>query len=199
MSNALAPFGFRYLGLKDGSPPNFGLARGFCAYNASAIFSGDPLVISSGKLAVASTTGNTGAAICGVAVSFKWTSIAQGRTVWAPTYPGNDSVGNADVNVYFANNPNAVFECQVTSSSAGTAVGGPAAQADCGSGFNFATGAGGNTKSGVSSFSLDYSTKNGTLGSLPFILYYLDEAPKCDPASAGNIVRVVLNLPTAIG
>lgn len=193
MANSLAPSGFRYLGLKDGSPPNFGLARGFCAYNASALFQGDPLIASAGLLSKGVTTGNTGALLAGIAVSFSWISIAQQRRVWDKTYPGSDSVNNANVAVYFANNVNSLFETVVTSSSAGTAVGGPAVQADVGSYFNWATGAGGNTQSGLSSFSLDYSTKNATAGSLPFVLYYLDEAPVTDPTSAGNRVRVGFN------
>lgn len=190
MANVLAPLGFRLVGLVDGSPPNFGIQTGVMAYNASACFAGDPLILSGGKLAVATTTGNTGAAIAGVAVSFKWVSTAQGRTVWQDYYPGNDSVNNADVEVRFANNAGSIFEVQVASSSAGTAVGGPAAQADVGSFFNFATGAGGSTRSQQSSFSLDYSTKNASIGVLPFYLYSLEKAPRTDPTTAGNLVRV---------
>lgn len=186
MANTLAPKGFREYGLVDGQAPNFGIAKGFCVYS-TAMFYGDPIKITAGYLLPATVTGNTGAAIAGVAYSFTWVSIAQGHTVRAQYYPGNDSVGNADVTVHYTNNPDSLFTAQATSSSAGTAVGGPLTQADVGSFFNFATGAGGNTQSGASSFSADYSTKNATQGTLPFYLYQLVQAPATDPTSAGNI------------
>lgn len=190
MTNTLITGGFRCIGLIDGSPPNFGVATGFCAYNASAMFAGDALIISSGLLAPATATGNTGAAVAGVAVSFSWISIAQGRRVWQDYYPGSDSVGNANVAVKYVNNPNAIFQAQTMSSSAGTAVGGPMVQADVGQYINFATGAGGNTASQQSSFGLDFSTLNATKGVLPFYVYQLILAPATDPTSAGNLVQV---------
>lgn len=199
MANVLAPIGFRYYGLIDGSPPNFGLARGKMAYNASACYAGDPVILSGGKLAVATATGNTGAAIAGVVAGFSWVSSSQGRRVWQSYYPGSDSAGNADVDVNYVNNPNALFEVQVSSSSAGTAVGGPAVIADVGAFFNFATGAGGSTFNGQSSFSLDYSTKNASVGVLPFYLYQLEAAPRTDPTTAGNLVRVGIATLTRAG
>lgn len=190
MTNTLITGGFRYVGLTDGSPPNFGFANGFCAYNAAAMFAGDPLVIAAGLLTAGTTTGNTGAAVAGVAVSFTWISTAAGRRVWSQTYPGNDSVGNANVSVKYVNNPNAIFEVQVMSSSAGTAVGGPAAQDDVGLFYNYATGAGGNTSNQQSSYGIDFSTENATQGVLPFYIYQLEEAPRTDPTTAGNLIRV---------
>lgn len=187
MANTLAPKGFREYGLVDGQAPNFGIATGKCLA-ATAIFYGDPLKYgTAGYLAPATVTGNTGAGVVGIAFSFSWTSIAQGRTVRAQYYPGNDSVNNADVTVHFTNNADSLFIAQVTSAAAGTAVGGPLAQADVGSFFNFATGAGGNVQTGASSFSIDYSTKNATQGTLPFYLYQLVQAPVTDPTSAGNL------------
>lgn len=189
MTNALAPVGFRDYGLIDGVSPNFGLAKGVMA-STNAAYSGDPLKIVSGKVLTATVTGNTGAAVAGVAVSFAWVSIALGRSVRAPYYPANDSVNSADVTVHYINHPQALFYAQATSSSAGTAIGGPLVQADVGTFFNFATGAGGNTKSGVSSFSIDFSTQNATQGVLPFYLYQLVTSPSApgnfDPTLAGN-------------
>lgn len=186
MSNVLAPKGFREYGLVDGQMPNFGLAKGFCLYT-TAVFYGDPLKQVAGYLAPATVTGNTGAAVAGVAYSFSWNSIAQKQPVKAQYYPGNDSVGNADVVVHYTNNPDSLFIAQVCSASGGTVVGGPAVQADVGSFFNFSTGAGGNVTTGQSSFGIDYSTKNGTQGVLPFYLYQLLQAPTTDPTSAGNL------------
>lgn len=192
MTNALSPKGFREYGLTDGSTPNFGLAAGKCLYS-TALFSGDPVVLSAGYLSAGSSTGNTGAGVVGIAYSFTWNSIAQARTVRAQYYPGSDSVGNADVTVHFLNNPNALFVAQVTSSSAGTAVGGPLLQARVGYFINFATGAGGNTATQQSSFSLDYSTAASSSTTLPFYVYDLELAPVTDPASAGNLIKVGFN------
>jgi hypothetical protein len=189
MTNTNAPRGFGQSSLIAGAVPNFGLQTVPMAYNASAVYRGDPLILSSGKAAVATVTGNTGAAVLGVAVAFSWVSIAQGRKVWQSFYPGSDSVGNADVECWMDNNPDALFDVQVN--------GGPAVQADVGSFFNWATGTG-NIYSGLSGFSLDYSTKNASQGSLPFVLQKILQAPGTDPASAYNIVRVGFATRTAL-
>lgn len=181
MTNSNAPFGFKQSSVIAGTEPNFGLVSGLMAYNASATYKGDPVILTSGKVAVATVTGNSGAAVVGVADSFSWISIAQGRRVYQSYYPGSDSQGNADVQVLYVAHPNALFDVQV---NAGTAL-----QADVGSFFNFATGVG-NTYSGISTFSLDYSTKNGSQGTLPFVLYEILQPPGTDPTSAFNTVRV---------
>lgn len=181
MTNTNAPQGFKSSSFIGGSEPNFGLIPGKMAYNASACYRGDPVILTSGKIAVATVTGNTGAAVVGVIESFTWVSTAQGRRVWQSYYPGSDSQGNADVDIIYQGNPSALFDVQVNASNA--------VQADVGSFFNFATGSG-NTYSGQSGFSLDYSTKNATQGTLPFVLWSILDAPGTDPASAYNIVRV---------
>lgn len=197
MANVLAPKGFRVIGLTDGSPPNFGLAPGFCLYT-TAIFSGDPLVIASGYLAPASVTGTTGAAVAGVAVDFTWNSIVMGRTVRANYYPGSDSVGNADVSVKYVNAKEALFEVQMVSNATGAAVGGPGVQADVGQFFNFATGTG-DTLAQQSAFGLAFDSIQSTSTTLPFYLYKLEAAPRTDPTTAGNLVQVGFNNLTRSG
>lgn len=184
MSNANSPFGFKPSNFFAGLQPNYGLNTSPMAYNASACYRGDAVILSSGKVAVATVTGGTGAAVLGIAWQFKWVSIAQKQTVIASYYPGSDSVGNADVECWFLGNPDAVFTVQIN-------TGGPAVQADVGSFFNFATGTP-NTNSAVqtSGMSLDYSTKNASQGSLPFVLRSIIQAPQSDPASNYNLVNV---------
>lgn len=181
MSNTNSPRGFGQSSTTGGATSNFGLTPGKMAYNASACYKGDAVILTAGKIAVATATGNTGAAIVGIADSFSWVSTAQGRRVWQSFYPGSDSVGNADVDVLFINLLAAEFDVQV---NAGTA-----AQADVGSFFNFATGTP-NTYSGLSGMSLDYSTKNASQGVLPFVLRAILQQPVTDPTSAYNKVRV---------
>lgn len=190
MANTNAPQGFGEFGRVAGSAPNFGLASGKMAYNASATYNGDPVILSGGKLAVGTATGNTGAPVAGIARSFSWVSIAQSRRVWQSYYPGSDSQGNADVDVWYDNDPQGLFIVQ----SSGTAI----AQADVGKGINFATGVG-STYSGLSAFSADQTTLNATLGALPFIVRQIVQAPKSDPTSSYNLIVVGLNAPTAAG
>jgi hypothetical protein len=189
MTNTFAPNGFQESSSVPGLAQNFGMTNGAMAYNASACYSGDPLVLSSGKVAVASTTGNTGAAIAGIARSFKWISIAQNRVVWQNYYPGSDSVNNADVVCYFQGSPQGLFTVQVSDAGAAGSGTNKAVQADVGSFFNFYTGTG-STNSGMSGFSLDYATKNSTQGSLPFVLQAILQQPITDPTSANNLVVV---------
>jgi len=188
MANVLAPFGFREYGSVDGVVPNLGMAVGKMLYS-NALYYGDPLIWgTAGYLAAASSTGNTGAGIVGVAYSFSWVSKAQGRTVRQPWYPGSDSVNNADVTVHYTNAPSSLFTAQTTATSAGTAIGGPLVQADIGTFFNFATGSGGSSTTGISSFSIDFSTQAGSSTTLPFYLYAILQAPQLNTAaSAGNI------------
>lgn len=181
MSNTQAPRGFAEANFYAGQTGTYGLQVVPMAYNASAVYKGDFLKLSSGKAAVATVTGNTGAAVLGAAVSFKWNSIAQQKVVWQTWYPGSDSVGNADIECWMQNNPHALFDVQVN--------GGPAVQADVGSFFNFATGTGNNSV-GFSGWSLDYASKNATQGTLPFVLHSLLQQPVTDPTSAYNLVRV---------
>lgn len=185
IANVNSPFGFKQVDATAGVSPNYGLTWGLMAYNASACYSGDPVILSSGKVAVATVTGNTGAAVLGVASVFKWVSIAQSRTIIQNYYPGSDSLNNADVNVGFINLGGAIFDAQ----SNGTAF----AQADVGKGVNFATGTG-NNATGQSGFTLDQSTLNATIGTLPFVIQAIEPGPISnnlyDPTGTYNIARV---------
>lgn len=181
MTNSNSPFGFKQSNTIAGLSPNYGLIPGKMAFNASACYKGDAIILTAGKVAVATVTGNTGAAVLGFADSFSWISTAQNRRVWQNYYPGSDSVGNADVDVLFIGNPEALFTTQVN--------GGPAVQADVGSFLNFATGTP-STASGQSGMTLDYSTKNATQGTLPFVLQSILQSPLTDPTSQFNQVVV---------
>ncbi len=169
-ANPNSPFGFREIGLIPGSPPNFGTRKGLIA-NASttAMFYGDPLLPqSAGYYGLATVTGNTGAAIGGIAVGFSWFSLTQGKHVWSKYWPGTGvAETNADIEVDICANPHQLFEVQCLL--------GPIAQASVGSYANFAVGAGGRTfgAGNQSSYSLDDGTINATAGALPFEIYQL--------------------------
>lgn len=184
-SNTNAPFGFKQVDATSGVSPNYGISAGVMAYNASACYRGDPLILTSGKVAVATVTGGSGAAVLGIAEYFKWVSIAQNRTVIQNFYPGNDSQGNADVQVGFINLGGAIFDVQ----SNGTNI----SQANVGEFINFATGVG-NQYTGQSGFTIDQGTLNSSQGTLPFVVQGIEPgpigSPTYDPTGTYNIIRV---------
>src|SRR3954465_10345337 len=101
VANPNAPFGFKRIGRKDGSVPNFGLRTGMIITgNLNKIFTGDVLAPnSSGYLDVASVVGG-GAAIGGIAMWFEWISKSQNKTVRQNWWPGNGDA-SGDVTVYY--------------------------------------------------------------------------------------------------
>ncbi len=194
-ANPNAPFGFLYVGRRDGAPPNFGNRLGYLSSdNTNKIFTGDVLEpIDAGYLDVATVTGG-GAAIGGVAGWFRWTSISQNRTVWQNWWPGNgDSNGPVEVEYYA--DPFSLFKVQCLL--------GPVTQADVGLNANFNVGGGGQTfgAGNQSSFTLDDSVL-GSGPSLPFKVYALPNYSPInpifvmagyDPSQPYNQVLVTIN------
>lgn len=198
-TNPNAPFGFKYIGQIDGSPPNFGMRTGMIASaNLNDIFTGDPLKPNaSGYLDVSVVVGG-GAAIGGVAMWFEWVSVSQNKIVRQNWWPGNGDA-SGDVTVAYHTGPGCVFEVQCLL--------GPITQASAGLNANFNVGSGGRTvgAGNQSSFTLDDGTL-GTGASLPFKVYNLPvKGPLAaqysmagyDAASAYNRVFVTINNLTA--
>lgn len=187
-TNPNAPFGFKLIGLKDGSPPNFGTRTGLIASaNAHQIFRGDVLTpVAAGYLDVFTAAIGGGAPVGGIAWAFQYFSTSQGKTVYTNYWPGNgDATG--DVTVFYDSNEDGLFEVQ--------ALLGPITQASVGSNANFNVGGGGQTigAGNQSSFSLD----DGTIGagvSLPFKIYRLPvQGPQSQYAMSGYDVTQAYN------
>ena len=140
MANANTPFGFRqYSG--TGSAPTFEQVAVNIAYNASAIYFGDP-VEPTADGTVAQGDGTTAAAgIAGIFVGCKYLSVAQKRTVWSNYWPGSDVASTSVVTGYIVNDPNAKWLVQ--SDSTGVA------QADVNGTAGYAIGTG-NANTGIS-------------------------------------------------
>ena len=197
-TNPNAPFGFKYIGKTDGSPPNYGMRTGLIASaNTHPTFVGDVLKPdSAGYLDVFTVAVGGGAPIGGVAVFFQWISKSQNKTLIQNWWPGNgDALG--DVTVFYQSDPTALFQVQ--------ALLGPIQQTDVGSNANFDVGAGGQTigAGNQSSFSL---TAVGSGASLPFKIYNLPvKGPNAalysmagyDATQPYNIVQVTINSLTA--
>lgn len=185
MANSNTPFGFsQYSG--TGSAPTYEQVTGVVAYNASNIFSGDPVEpLADGTLQRGDgTTGAEG--IAGIFVGCQYLSVSQKRTVWSNWWPGSDVASTNVVTAYIVNDPNAKWLVQSDSSGlTQTAIGATI-------GYNTGTG---NTASGLSGA---YVTGLGpATATLPFrvVSLVLDPpgAPGTDATSAYNRVIVSFN------
>ena len=183
MANTNAPFGFRqYSG--TGSAPTYEQVPVRIAYNASAIYYGDPVQPDSNGYVVVGSPGTT--QIAGIFQGCKYLSVAQKRTVWSNYWPGSDVASSNIVEGYIINDPNAKWVAQ-TGATGATA-------ADINANVNFAIGTG-NAASGISGAYVDMSTVN-TTNTLPFRIVGLDVDPPGTPgteAGAYNLVIVAFN------
>jgi len=174
MANTSAPFGFRqYSG--GGSAPTYEQVVVRIAYNAAAIFFGDPVLPDTSGFVVIGAPGTT--QIAGIFQGCKYLSVAQKRTVWSNYWPGSDVAATSTVEGYIVNDPNARFLAQIGgSSSVGAVVG------DINANVQFAIGTG-NTSTGISGAFVDISSTPTTTATLPFRLISLVVDP---PGSAGT-------------
>ena len=173
MANTAAYNGFQqYSG--TGSAPTYEQVAVQIAYNASAIFQGDPVnPDANGYVVVGVTTGASGnTQIAGVFVGCQYLSVSQKRTVWSNYWPGSDNSG--DVYAYIVNDPNARFIVQTDSTGA--------TQADVNAnvGINIGTG---NANNGISGAFIATATTPTTTNTLPFRILSLVTNP---PGSAGT-------------
>lgn len=195
-TNQNAPYGFREIGLIDGSQPNFGIRTGLIASaNVNKIFTGDVLKPLGGGYYDVAAVIPGGGPVGGVAVGFfSWFSKSAGMRVWRPFWPGNGDA-SGDVTVKVNANPGQLFEVQ--------ALLGPIGTTKVGQSANFAVGAGGQQYGGgLSSFSLDDGTLAAANPSNPFKVYQVPGAassntlvalPGTDPTQPYNTVYVTFN------
>lgn len=189
MSNTFAPVGFLQRGRQDGVLPNFGQSvRRIASSNTHTLTTGDVAVsLGTGYIDIA-TPGTV--TIAGIFVGCKYTSVAQGTTVWRNKYLGSDAAG--DVEAYVIDDPNATFLVQVGASGSG-----PVTIASVGANIGFAVGTP-NTITGISGAYANFSTIE-TTSTLPFRILELlgtnplDLAQNNDNASANNWIRVAFN------
>ncbi len=174
MANTQAPFGFRqYSG--NGSAPTYEQVVGFAAYNATAMYFGDPVFQNSDGSVYATSPGVLG--LAGVFVGCKYLSVSQKRTVWSNYWGAADVASTNTVEVYLINDPNAQFIAQVGgSTSTGLAA------TDIGANVQFAYGTG-NTANGISGAYIDINVTPTTTDTLPFRVVGLAPSPQGDPTA----------------
>lgn len=194
MANTNSPFGFRqYYGGSGGAPTFAQTARLIASTNATAIFSGDPVMpvigAATGYITQASPGSTT---LAGIFIGCKYLSTSQKRVVWNSYWPGSDATG--DVEAYIVDDPNAQFSVMGNSTTfniTGSLT--TVTSSTVGQYAQFAIGTG-NTASGQSGA---YLNSVATTATLPFIVRALiaspPGAPGADPTTAYNQVIVGFN------
>jgi hypothetical protein len=172
MANTNAPFGFsQYSG--NGSAPTYEQVAVQIAYNASAIYYGDPVEPDANGQVIRSDGTIAAAGIAGVFVGCQYLSVSQKRTVWSNYWPGSDVASSQTVIGYIINDPNAKFVVQTGSTGATQST------VNLNIGFDIGSG---NTANGLSGAFADVTTAAVTT-TLPFRVVGLVVDP---PGSAGT-------------
>jgi hypothetical protein len=186
MANTAAYNGFQqYSG--TGSSPTYEQVAVRIAYNASAIFYGDPVNPDANGYVVKGVTsaGSGNTQIAGIFVGCKYLSVSQKRTVWSNYWPGTDVDSSQIVEGYIVNDPNAKFVAQ----SDGTGL--TAASINNNVGFNIGTG---NTANGISGSYINSGTVTpGTDNSLPFrVIALLSDPPGVNGTESGAYAKAIV-------
>jgi hypothetical protein len=117
MANTFAPFGFsQYQGGAGGAPTFSMSTRRIASGNATAIYTGDPVMPVVSTATGYITQGSPGTTtLSGIFAGCKYLSTSQKRTVWSAYWPGSDATG--DVEAYVVDDPNARFLVQCSGAS----------------------------------------------------------------------------------
>ena len=182
MPNTNAPFGFsQYSG--TGSVPTYEQVAVQIAYNASAIYYGDPVEPDANGQIIRSDATIAAYGISGIFVGCKYLSVSQKRTVWSNYWPGSDVAATSTVEGYIINDPNAKFVVQTDATGA--------TQLTVNLNIGFAIGTG-SAVTGLSGAYLDLATAAVT-ATLPFrVLSLVVDPPGSPGTDSGAYNRVVV-------
>jgi len=183
MANTNAPFGFsQYSG--TGSAPTYEQVPVQIAYNASAIYYGDPVEPDANGQVIRGDGTTAAAGIAGVFVGCKYLSVAQKRTVWSNYWPGSDVSSANTVEGYIVNDPNAKFVVQTGSTGATQST------VNLLIGYDIGTG---NANNGLSGAFVDVTTAAAGTTTLPFrVIGLVTEPPGSAGTEAGAYNRVIV-------
>jgi hypothetical protein len=182
MANTNAPFGFsQYSG--NGSAPTYEQVPVQIAYNASAIYYGDPVEPDANGQVIRGDGTTAAAGIAGIFVGCKYLSVAQKRTVWSNYWPGSDVASNQTVEGYIINDPNAKFVVQSGSTGATQST------VNLNVGYDIGTG---NANNGLSGAFIDVANAAVTT-TFPFrVVGLVTEPPGSAGTEAGAYNRVIV-------
>ena len=183
MANTHAPVGFsQYSG--NGSAPTYEQVPVQIAYNASAIYFGDPVEPDANGQVIRSDGTIAAAGIAGIFVGCKYLSVSQKRTVWSNYWPGTDVASSQTVEGYIVNDPNARFVVQTGSTGATQSTVNLLVGFDIGSG---------NASNGLSGAFVDVTTAAAGTTTLPFrVIGLVTEPPGSAGTEAGAYNRVIV-------
>ena len=183
MANTNAPFGFsQYSG--TGSAPTYEQVAVQIAYNASAIYYGDPVEPDANGQVIRGDGTTAAAGIAGIFVGCTYLSVSQKRVIWSNYWPGSDVASTSTVTGYIINDPNAKFLVQTG------ATGATQSTVNLLIGYDIGTA---NANSGISGAFVDVTTAAAGTTTLPFrVLSLVVDPPGSAGTEAGAYNRVIV-------
>ena len=192
MANINVAFGFKPVGKHGSSPATQGTSQYFIASDASAIFQGSPVKaeLTGGTIQIASASGN-GDQFVGVFAGCEFVDATTGKLRFSNTWPGSGSANtNFDIKGFVYDDPSQRFII----ASDGTNTDRATAKADIFKTADIASGASGNTTTGISSAVLDISTAENTdTSNCVMILGIHEDVTNADHSAAGVSYIVKIN------
>ena len=192
MANANVAFGFKPVGMHGSSPATQGTSQYFIASDASAIFQGSPVKaeLTGGTIQIASASGN-GDQFVGIFAGCEYVDASTGKLRFNNTWPGSGSANtNFDIKGFVYDDPSQRFII----ASDGTNTDRATAKADIFKTADIASGASGNTTTGISSAVLDISTAEDTdTSNVVMILGIHEDVTNADHSAAGVSYIVKIN------
>ena len=192
MANANVAFGFKPVGMHGSSPATQGTSQYFIASDASAIFQGSPVKaeLTGGTIQIGSASGN-GDQLVGIFAGCEYVDATTGKLKFSNTWPGSGSANTSfDIKGFVYDNPAQRFII----ASDGTNTDRATAKADIFKTADIASGASGNTTTGISSAVLDISTAEDTdTSNLVMILGIHEDVTNADHSAAGVSYIVKIN------
>ena len=192
MANANVAFGFKPVGMHGSSPATQGTSQYFIASDASAIFQGSPVKaeLTGGTIQIGSASGN-GDQLVGIFAGCEYVDATTGKLKFSNTWPGSGSANtNFDIKGFVYDNPAQRFII----ASDGTNTNRATAKADIFKTADIASGASGNTTTGISSAVLDISTAENTdTSNVVMILGIHEDVTNADHSAAGVSYIVKIN------
>ncbi len=192
MANINVAFGFKPVGKHGSSPATQGTSQYFIASDASAIFQGSPVKaeLTGGTIQIASASGN-GDQFVGIFAGCEFVDATTGKLRFSNTWPGSGSANtNFDIKGFVYDDPSQRFII----ASDGTNTDRATAKADIFKTADIASGASGNTTTGISSAVLDISTAEDTdTSNCVMILGIHEDVTNADHSAAGVSYIVKIN------
>ena len=192
MANANVAFGFKPVGKHGSSPATQGTSQYFIASDASAIFQGSPVKaeLTGGTIQIGSATCD-GVQLVGVFAGCEYVDATTGKLKFSNTWPGSGSANtDFDIKGFVYDDPSQRFIIAADGGNTSRAT----AKVDIFKTADIASGASGNTTTGISSAVLDISTAEDTdTSNCVMILGIHEDVSNADHTAAGVSYIVKIN------